>query len=474
MKYVPGYLDSFISPYSGKLIGNNIIPLQEDYTLIGDVTGYAIASPAIIDIRLDIIALRGLLSTAKFLLQQAKEGLDSAQDLSLVPNGMISINNGTILQTHLTHNKFWMGDVNNLPIEMDTIPIGILPPLPEDNIWIGDSTDTAAPHPTIFINNLPGLTSTRIWRGNVFGRPVESDALTAAEGNISSLLTNLANLASIVSALSNTVNALSSAVDAIESGIAGIGGFAAIILLQGQVLGLIGAVASHGSRLDNIDNTISILVGQIGSLSGRLDVVESRLDNLRLNNIPADNDVSIYGFRLINVGDPLDPQDAVNLRTLEEAIDEIPGSLIITLGGAVTGSGPSNTTINTTFHLTLNQIAATNPTSGSVALNDNRIIGLGDPLLEQDGVNLRTLEDSIANLDISLSGFVIGGPAVDGDLETFRGPTCLLTNIPAGGDVSMDGFRIENLHQSPEGNFDAISAQFIWDLMHDEVTVAWL
>lgn len=401
MKYVPGYLDSFISPLTGKFSGNNVIPLQEDYILIGDVTNYSIASPALIDVRLDIIALRNLLAQAKFLLQEARAGLDSAQDLSLVRNGMISLNNGAIVPTNLTHNKFWMGDVDNFPTETSTIPIGVLPPLPQDNIWIGDATNTATPQPHIFLSNMANLTATRIWRGNLLGRPVESDSLTVAEGNVNTLLSNVADLFSIVGGLASAINALNSAVDAIETGIAGIGGFAAIILLQGQVWGLIGAVSALSNRVDNVERDVSILVVQMGTLSGRVDVIEDRLDNLRLNNILADADVSFYGFKLINLADPTDPQDGA-----------------------------------TKFYV------------------DNAISGL--PIVE------------------TLEGFVIGGPPVSGVITTFRGPTCLLTNIPAGGDVSMDGYRIKELNQSPVENLDAISAQFLWDLMHDEVGVIWL
>ncbi len=76
---------------------------------------------------------------------------------------------------------------------------------------------------------------------------------------------------------------------------------------------------------------------------------------------------------------------------------------------------------------------------------------------------------------IHLDQFVVSGPPdSEGRLVAFRGPTCLLTFIPAGGNVSMDNFRIKNLQQSPEETHDAISAQFLWDLMHDEVNVIWL
>jgi hypothetical protein len=37
----------------------------------------------------------------------------------------------------------------------------------------------------------------------------------------------------------------------------------------------------------------------------------------------------------------------------------------------------------------------------------------------------------------------------------------------------MDNYRVTNLKQSPEGDFDAVSFKFLWDLMHDEVEILW-
>lgn len=40
-------------------------------------------------------------------------------------------------------------------------------------------------------------------------------------------------------------------------------------------------------------------------------------------------------------------------------------------------------------------------------------------------------------------------------------------------NINLNGYRIKNLQQSPEEDFDAISAKFFWDLMHDEVEILW-
>lgn len=110
--------------------------------------------------------------------------------------------------------------------------------------------------------------------------------------------------------------------------------------------------------------------------------------------------------------------------------------------------------------------------NGALALLQTQVAGLlaFQLVAEAEFIAIATRVNSL-----HLDGFVISEPPdASGTLITSRGPTCLLTNIPAGGDVSMDDFRIKNLKQSPEETHDAISAQFLWDLMHDEVGVIWL
>jgi len=424
LKYINGYLDLFISPITGKLSSNDGIPLQEDYILIGDRTNYSIPSPALIDLKLELIALRGLLSTAKFLLQEAKQGLEKSQALNLVRNGMISVEDGVVVPTSLTHNKFWVGDSNNFPSETSTLPSGGLPDLTNKRLWLGDSAnrpiETGLSENEIFIGDAAGnittttfeiATGTGLSGGPIVGNGTISIAntgvnagtysyatvnvnpqgqiLSASDNSniISGILSDLGNLASIVNALSNTV-------DAIETGVASIGGFLAILLLQAQVLGLIASVASQGSRLDTVENNITQLLGDVAAINTLISIINSRIDNLRLNNIPADGDVSIYNFKIINLADPINPQDAATRAYVDNAVGSIPGSIIIDLEGHVSGSGPSNLPINTTLNLSLDEISAVNLTSGNVDLNNYKIVNLkSDDVEELDALNAKFLWD---------------------------------------------------------------------------------
>jgi hypothetical protein len=189
--------------------------------------------------------------------------------------------------------------------------------LQEGYVYVGDSSNVAAETPTIQFSNLPDLTSKKIWRGNTNNRPEESDSLTTAESSLSGAIQDLANLANVVNTIANTVDALATSVNAIETGLASIGGFAAIILLQSQVLSLFASVAILASRVSDLGESVSAIKGQIGDIYNKLAAINQRLDGLRLNNIPADGDVSFYDFKLINLkSDDVKETDGLNAKFL--------------------------------------------------------------------------------------------------------------------------------------------------------------
>src|SRR5882724_12003329 len=159
MKYIPGYLDSFISPITGKIISNTVLPLSYNYILIGDRDGNSIEGPALIDVWLDIRNIKEKLSSTTFIIQTASPDFINAQALDQIDNGMISNLNGIIVPTTLTQNYIWIGDVDNRPIETNILPIGILPDLVYHKIWIGDVTNRPFPTQRIGLINAPPFLS---------------------------------------------------------------------------------------------------------------------------------------------------------------------------------------------------------------------------------------------------------------------------------------------------------------------------
>lgn len=356
MNYLPGFVDFFISPVTGKLGGVGQLPFldQPNYIIIGDSQGNPIISPALIDVKLDIVELRTLLDNLralKFIIQQANFILPNAQALDELVNGFLFNTDGV------------------LSIE---VPGAGSISLPEGYVFVGDEDDLAAAQPTINFSNLPDLTYKRIWRGNNSNRPVESDDLTNTENSLSTTIENLSNLANIVSAISNTVDALSSSVSALEAGVASVGGFAAILLLQVQVLGLIGAVASLSSRMSNAESNISTLQSQVSTINSQISTINSQISTI--NGQITD----IYNQLSTIISDIED----INTR-----IDNLSATFI----GDVQGSGLLSSPISLELMLTLDEIKKAQDT---VDLNNNKIINLVSDDVEQlDALNANFLWD---------------------------------------------------------------------------------
>jgi hypothetical protein len=428
-------LHNFISPVTGRIL------VDTDYVIVGDGNGVGVPSPILIDIELDLIQLRAnynILRQASFVIGYPNDQLPFAQVLDSLENG-------------------YMYNTNGVVSTIARIPITDLPNLTENYLWIGNSENHPVEVANIEINNLPKLTYNRVWIGNSINRPIESnfsiapDDATYVIRTPSAFLPNaqilrdlgrgmakisfggyieIANagidyvspfeLEKAIAGIEEELAALESEIEfelfLVELEIAGLeleiglleleilalGAFVEIELgiIEGEIIILGAALVGVLAQVFALEGTVAGLLGIVTYLEYKVDELQNRINNLRLNNIPADGNVSLYNYQIINLADPVNPQDAAT----KAYVDRI----------------------------------------------------------EAEGVGSLTID-----------GFVVGGSPVDNVITTTRGPTCLLTNIPAGGDVSMDNYKITNLKQSPEEDFDAVSFKFLWDLMHDEVEILW-
>lgn len=429
MKY--DVLHNFISPVTGRIL------VDTDYVIIGDEDGIGVPSPILIDLQLDLINLRAnynILRQASFVIGEQNDQLPNAQVLDSLANGYMYNTDGAVST-------------------FARIPITALPNLTENYLWIGDGEGHPVEVANIEINNLPKLTYNRVWIGNSINRPIESNFSIAPDDatyvirtpSLSLPNAQILNLLGIGMAKISfggyieiatagvdyiTPTELEEAIGVIEEELADleaevefefflveleIGGLELEIAgleleiigleleiagLEFEIIGLGIALLGVQTQVFALEGTVAGLIGIVTYLEYEVSELQNRINNLRLNNIPADGNVSLYNYRIINLADPVNSQDAATKAYVDSAVTE-----------------------------------------------------------------------EVSNLTID--GFVVGGPPIDNVITTTRGPTCLLTNIPAGGDVSMDNYRITNLKQSPEDDFDAVSFKFLWDLMHDEVEILW-
>lgn len=392
----------------------------------------------------------------------------------------------------LNPGEIFIGDPANPGQIMvsNKLPDTILPDLPTGNIWIGDNTSRPRPFPYIDITNLPRLGFSflydgQIWRGTRSGQPVVSDDLGKLEFNFTIYKTVTVPLA------------INSAIAALHT--------------------LITAETAFAIEAAFITKSPAIVAASVAASIAAIlplakDYTNTQISALRLNKISADADVSLYNFKIINLADPINPLDAVNLQTMQAAISGATGGLISsvtgtvnqitanTVAGAVTLSLPSNVIISTSLtagnlELIGNTLQSNNTNgniilnpngTGSIDVNNHKIINLANPVNPLDAVNLQTLNTAIGGSISSVTGTAnqITASTVAGAV-TLSLPTAVIisTSLTAGnleligntlqsnntngnitlnpngtGNVDVNNHRILNV-TNPVGALDAVNLQ---------------
>lgn len=422
MKYQPGLLDPFISPVSGKIRSYSQFPLlEEDYILVGDIDGSVYASPVLIDLKLQVIEILSNLSQSTFILQTSHDGLDRAQALDELQDGILKHSKG-IIEIAIPDQDFLSSN------------------LPYKNLLVGDNDNKANPRSTIYIDNLPPLQAFTLqigqmtygiwemWQGTNLGRPEASygvsttlaqidfafkstnwiigksgivpgaisypaaqfiDQLPAERilTHVGDGLIGVANLTfkSIwrgnsseipeetqdLTILEGKVTVIENVkIPAIEAEIASIQG--EIAAIQGQIAVIEGEVALLEGAVVVLQGQVAGLLASVASLSSRVSTLESKVSTLETN-------VSTLQAQVIVIQGQI---AAINAR-----ID----NLSITLTGDVTGSGNISSPIVTELQLTLDQIKKAQDT---VDLNNHKMINLISSEVEQlDALNASFLWD---------------------------------------------------------------------------------
>lgn len=249
--------------------------------------------------------------------------------------------------------------------------------------FAGEITTTTALLPT----NLPDLTFRLIWRGNALNRPVESDSLILLEARVSSLETTVLTIQGQIGQLEVQIGALQLQVGALDT---------ALGLLTIEVQTIATTVAGLVITVGGLSLTVAALGFAVTTLQSQV----TQLFNRTLDQIPVPvADVNMNNHRIINLANPVNPLDAVNLQTLTSAI----GGTITAVNGTANQIDANTAGTVVTLSLPNDVIINTSLTAGDLKLVGN--------ILQSNNVNgdINIIPNGSGNLILSPSpstGFV--------------------------------------------------------------------
>ncbi len=134
--------------------------------------------------------------------------------------------------------------------------------------------------------------------------------------------------------------------------------------------------------------------------------------------------------------------------------------------------GDVDSAVSSAIHnLTLNGINITE----NIDTQGFQIDNLGAPIQPHNAATKGYVDAAVSSVPpalITLTGDVAGVGMSNMPIMTFLTKT--LNQIPNAGDVNIAGFRLKNLNKTPEDYDDAISFDFLCNLLQDKVGVQWL
>ena len=171
-----------------------------------------------------------------------------------------------------------------------------------------------------------------------------------------------------------------------------------------------------------------------------LDFYDAKLNDFAL----PDGDLDLNHFKIINLATPILDYDAATKKYVDDKIGTV--SQVVTLIGAVSGSGNTGSSISTTLNTTLNNVPLA---TGDVNINNHKITNILAPDAANDATNKLYVDTKIVNANLSFIGKIYGTGLVGNDITLSLNASLSDLSVPTN-DFSFNNNKLHNfllLHQ---------------------------